>query len=79
MNLNGFMRKIFRIDGFFLVGEGIKDLVICMLVIFKLLEYIDFIILNIPYLLFVYCIGIMLVPVYYTEKWLNKIFIEGRV
>lgn len=81
------INKILNIDGLFLAGEGIKDLVVCSIVIHSLLYYYTNIFLvkvitNLSTIsgklgIVFFIIGIMLVPMYYASKWL-RIILEGK-
>ncbi len=70
------IERIMGVDGFFYAGEGIKDVVVCAIVISVLLNYILPVATG-PYQ-FLFYIGVMLVPISYTRKWFNILFKDNK-
>ncbi|HDK42870.1 MAG TPA: hypothetical protein ENG87_05805 [Candidatus Pacearchaeota archaeon] len=71
------IEKIIGAEGLFMAGEGIKDLVVCYIVISVLINQILY---NPPitskFFVLAICLAIMLVPFYYCSKWLSIVFQE---
>ena len=79
--ISKFERRFINFEAIFLAGEGIIDLVICFIVMKFLINNVLLYSINLNLQLkgigfLGLCIGIILVPIYYCQKWLRRSLLD---
>jgi len=71
-------RRFINLDGLIdLSANGVKDITLCVIIILFLINVLkERIAYFNEWAILFFCIGILLVPIYYCSKWLKIIFDE---